>query len=84
MWTKVMILGLISVSTAAFAVPLTSSKCPVTMVVNHTNKWTNGDQRALNRARNRCVMIFLDAPCLKTFYKLDEFRYNAKCGKKRN
>ena len=84
MLTKVMTLGLISVSIAAYAGPLMSKKCPITIVVNHTEKWTNGDQRALNRARNRCVMIYLDAPCLKQFDKLGELRYTAKCGKKRN
>lgn len=84
MLTKVMILGLISVSTVLYAVPLTSKKCPVTMVVNHTKKWTDGDQRALNRSRNRCVMIYLDSPCLIRFDKLGEYRYTAKCGQKRN
>lgn len=84
MLIKAMMFVLIGVSTAAYATITARSRCPVTLVTNHTGKWTNGDHRALNRARNRCVMVYPDAPCLKRFDKLDVMRYTALCGRQIN
>lgn len=82
MLTKVMTLGLISVIIAACAGPLTKNKCQTTVVVNRTSRWGTDDERVLQRAQRRCKEIWSDAPCLKTFDKLDENRYTAKCGPK--
>lgn len=84
MLIKVMTFVLTGVITVAYAELPIKNRCPMTVVINHTDRWTNGDQRALNRAKNRCVIVYQDAPCLKRFDKLADLRYTALCGQKRN
>ena len=80
MLIKVLIFALTGVTIVAHAEPPIRKACRQVIVFNHTDQWTNNDQRALNRARNRCFMIYPDAPCLKRFYKLESLRYTAICG----
>lgn len=80
MLTKALIFALTGAITVAYAELPTRKACRQVIVYNHTDQWTNGDQRALNRARNRCVIIYPDAPCLKRFDKLEPLRYTALCG----
>lgn len=80
MWIKAMTFVLIGVSTVLFAEVPISSRCPETKVINHTPRWTENDQNALNRAKKRCFKIYREAPCLKRFDKIGPLRYNALCG----
>lgn len=80
MWIKAAIFVLISGTIALIAALPIQSQCPPVKVINHTNEWTLGDKRALNRAKKRCPQIYADAPCLKRFDKLANLRYTALCG----
>lgn len=55
--------------------------CQTVTIINFTNIWNDFDQKALDRAGKRCEQIYKDAPCLKKFYKVEEGRYKALCGK---
>jgi hypothetical protein len=59
---------------------LTAFSCPKTDVVNKTTEWNKQDQIALETAKNRCGQLFLNAPCLKMFRKVEEGIYTALCG----
>jgi len=79
-WTKVAIFVL----TVGFIVQCvgtpTQNHCPKTRITNRTKRWTENDQKVLEKAKIRCKEIYNDAPCLKRFEKLEELRYTARCG----
>lgn len=58
--------------------------CPITLMVNKTNKdWNDYDRMHLVRARQRCGEIYKKSPCLIEFRKRTESDYSAICGKGR-
>ena len=64
-----------------FTLALNSVQCPETVVENRTDEWNLQDMQTLARAKQRCVEIYPDSPCLKKFIKKDNTTYNAICGK---
>lgn len=82
MLTKEAISALIGVFTVCCAGAPIQNHCPVTTIINHTKSWTKDDQRVLNRAKDRCGVVYPGSPCLKRFDKLAENRYTALCGAK--
>jgi len=55
--------------------------CPVTIIDNHTKEWNLQDKKTLIHAKQRCVELYPEAPCLKLFRKKDSSTYNAVCGR---
>jgi hypothetical protein len=54
--------------------------CGLTSIINQTKEWNSYDQKALKRAKIGCHKYYKDNPCLKKFYKIENFRYAALCG----
>lgn len=55
--------------------------CQAVVIINSTSTWSKQDEEALKRAGKRCEQVYKDAPCLKKFYKIEENRYSALCGR---
>lgn len=53
--------------------------CPMTLVINFTNTFTEFDKQTLKRAQVRCGEIYEDAPCATTFIKKEELLYQVVC-----
>lgn len=54
--------------------------CPETVIINKTKSWNDEDARSLAYAQHRCIELYPDAPCCKTFIKRTTSDYSVVCG----
>lgn len=66
----------------ATALTFVMLNCPAVFMDNKTDEpFTKMDHINFEHAKNRCVVHYKDAPCLKKFTKIGFQNYHAICGR---
>lgn len=53
--------------------------CPDTIIINHSQEWTEHDKAALETAKHNCAQMYPASPCLKEFRKFSDGIYVVLC-----